>query len=67
MQFERTLSLAKEGNEEAILEILEMYKPLLIKKAMIDGGFDEDLYQNLAEQVTICIKRFRIIDESPSK
>ena len=28
---------AKEGNADAVLEILEIYKPLLIKNAIVNG------------------------------
>ena len=31
MNFERLLLKAKEGNADAVLKILEIYKPLLIK------------------------------------
>lgn len=33
MSFERLLLQAKEGNADAVLKILEIYKPLLIKPA----------------------------------
>ena len=45
MNFERLLLQAKEGNADAVLEILEIYKPLLIKNAIVNGRFDEDLYR----------------------
>ena len=45
MNFERLLLKAKEGNADAVLKILEIYKPLLIKNAIVNGRFDEDLYQ----------------------
>ena len=47
MNFERLLLKAKEGNADAVLKILEIYKPLLIKNAIVNGRFDEDLYQEL--------------------
>lgn len=62
MNFEITLMRAKEGNHAAILEILEMYKPLLIKNAIVEGIFDEDLYQELISTLLFCIKRFRVLE-----
>lgn len=55
MSFERLLLQAKEGNADAVLEILEIYKPLLIKNAIVNGRFDEDLYQELVSTLLQCI------------
>ena len=62
MSFERLLLQAKEGNADAVLEILEIYKPLLIKNAIVNGRFDEDLYQELVSTLLQCIQRFQIIE-----
>lgn len=43
MNFEMILQQAKQGNQTAVMEIVEMYKPLLIKNAVVNGVFDEDL------------------------
>ena len=48
MNFECLLLNAKAGNEDAITVILQMYRPLLLKYAIIDGVLDEDLYQELS-------------------
>ena len=48
MDFMELLKQAKAGNEPAIAEILEMYRPLLIKNSIIDGSYDEDLFQELS-------------------
>ena len=58
MNFERLLLKAKEGNADAVLKILEIYKPLLIKNAIVNGRFDEDLYQELVSTLLQCIQRF---------
>ena len=63
MNFERLLLQAKEGNADAVLKILEIYKPLLIKNAIVNGRFDEDLYQELVSTLLQCIQRFQIIEE----
>ena len=62
MNFERLLLKAKEGNADAVLKILEIYKPLLIKNAIVNGRFDEDLYQELVSTLLQCIQRFKIIE-----
>ena len=61
MNFERLLLKAKEGNADAVLKILEIYKPLLIKNAIVNGRFDEDLYQELVSTLLQCIQRFQIM------
>ena len=62
MNFERLLLKAKEGNADAVLKILEIYKPLLIKNAIVNGRFDADLYQELVSTLLQCIQRFQIIE-----
>lgn len=62
MNFEVILQQAKEGNTQAILEIVEMYKPLIIRNAIVEGIFDEDLYQELIRVLLSCIKRFELLD-----
>ena len=61
MSFEVTLQQAKEGNTQAILEIVEMYKPLIIRNAIVEGIFDGDLYQELIRVLLSCIKRFELL------
>lgn len=60
MDFKELLRQAKIGNEMAIAEIMEMYRPLLIKNSIIDGSYDEDLFQELSITLLKCIKQFRI-------
>ena len=62
MNFERLLLKAKEGNADAVLKILEIYKPLLIKNAIVNGRFDEDLYQELTAELLKCIRYFRDVE-----
>ncbi|MDO4274109.1 MAG: helix-turn-helix domain-containing protein [Eubacteriales bacterium] len=59
MNFEETLFRAKQGDTEAVEQILEMYRPLLIKNALVNGRFDEDLYQELVVETLKCIQYFR--------
>lgn len=59
MNFKEILLRAKTGEEPAVIALLEMYKPLLIKGAIFGGRFDEDLYQELYITLIRCIKLFR--------
>ena len=60
MNFECLLLSAKAGNEDAITAILQMYRPLLLKYAIIDGVLYEDLYQELSIILLKAISLFRI-------
>lgn len=60
MNFECLLLSAKAGNEDVITAILQMYRPLLLKYAIIDGALDEDLYQELSIILLKAIKLFKI-------
>ena len=60
MNFECLLLSAKAGNEDAITAILQMYRPLLLKDAIMDGVLDEDLYQELSIILLKAISLFRI-------
>lgn len=60
MNFKDKLFRAQSGDRQAEQEILEMYKPLLVKESIIDGAFDEDMYQELCLTMIYCIRKFRI-------
>lgn len=60
MDFIERLSAAKAGNKQAITDILDMYQPLLIKESIVDGNYDEDLYQELCMTLLKCVNQFRI-------
>lgn len=62
MSFEEVLFQAQMGNQKAILQILEMFRPLLIKNSLVSGKFDEDLYQELRIEVLKCIRNFRVLN-----
>ncbi|MGN0482742.1 MAG: helix-turn-helix domain-containing protein [Lachnospiraceae bacterium] len=59
MNFEEVLLRAQMGDQEAILQILKMFRPLLIKNSLINGRFDEDLYQELSIEVLKGIRNYR--------
>ena len=58
MNLDEVLFRAQMGDQEAILQILEMFRPLLIKNSLINGRFDEDLYQELRIEVLKCIRTY---------
>ena len=60
MDFSEMLSAAKAGNKQAITDMLAMYQPLLIKESIVDGSYDEDLYQELSIILLKAIKLFKI-------
>ena len=60
MTFEQMLRRAKGGDQEASTSILLMYRPLLLKYAVINGRLDEDLYQELSIILLKAIKLFKI-------
>lgn len=59
-QFQMEPKQAKLGNKDAQEEIFRMYRPLLIKNAMEQNQFEEDLYQELSATLLNCIQKFRI-------
>lgn len=58
--FEELLEYAKAGDKEAQEAIFRMYRPLLIKNAMEQNVFEEDLYQEFSATLLSCIQKFRI-------
>ena len=60
MNFKELLERAKIGDSSAITELLQMYRPLLLKEAILDSRLDEDLYQELCIVFLRCIEKFRI-------
>lgn len=60
MNFKELLQRAKMGDQLAKQEIFSMYRPLLVKEAVVNGVFDEDIYQELCETLLLCIQKFRI-------
>lgn len=60
MNFKELLERAKIGDSSAITELLQMYRPLLLKEAILDSSLDEDLYQELCIVFLRCIEKFRI-------
>ncbi len=60
MTFRDILVRAKLEDETAKILLLEQYKPMLIKGSIINGRFDEDLYQEQCLVLMKCINQFVI-------
>jgi len=60
VNFKELLLRAKEKDARTAEELAAMYKPLLVKEAIVDGVFDEDLYQEFWLIFLICLRKFII-------
>lgn len=60
MDFKELLIRAKRGEKYAQEELLKMYQPLLMREAIVEGVFDEDLYQELCYRFIRCVEVFKI-------
>lgn len=60
MNFKELLSRAKDDDLRAKEILLKRYKALLMKESIIDGVFDEDLYQDLCVTLLDCIRKFHV-------
>ena len=60
MNIKDLLILAKVGDSGAMEMLLENYHPLILKASIINGEFDEDLFQELQIVFMHCFQVFRI-------
>ena len=60
MNFLDLLCEARDGNEQAVMELLTLYDPLLTKESIVGRVLDEDLYQELRIVLLHCIQVFPI-------
>lgn len=60
MNFKELMEQAKNGNQEAVTELLLMYRPMLLKMSILDNSLDEDLFQELCLVFLRCIEKFQI-------
>ena len=60
LNFQELIIRAKRGENSAIEELLEMYRPLLTKESIVVGVFDEDMYLELCYRFIQCIDKFEI-------
>lgn len=60
MNFEQIFLEAQQGDKKAMEKIFRMYRPLLVRRSVINGFFDEDLYQELSVTLLRCIRKFHV-------
>ncbi len=60
MNFKELLLRAQADDQQAKEKLLSLSQPLLMKEAVINGVFDEDVYQELCITLLTCIKRFKV-------
>lgn len=58
-EFELTLKQAIDGDNDAIMRIIELYSPLINNNSIIDGKFDEDLKQFILLRIIRKISKFK--------
>lgn len=54
-----TLQQAIDGDNDAIMRIIELYEPLINNNSIIDGRFDEDLKQFILLRFIRKISKFK--------
>ena len=60
LNFKELLLRAQTGDQRAQEKLLLLYQPLLMKESVVNGLFDEDVYQELCVTLLTCIRRFQI-------
>lgn len=60
MDFKELLLRAQANDQRAKEILLSLYEPLLMKESIVNGVFDEDMYQELCVTLLNCIQHFRI-------
>ena len=66
-EFKEMLKYAKAYDKRAMMDIIEMYRPLLISKSVVNGKFDEDLYQEFVYTMLMCILKFPYPQSKPEE
>lgn len=59
MAFRELILSAQKGKENAFETLFTMYRPLIMKESIVNGSFDEDLFQEQCEVFIKCVKCFR--------
>ena len=60
MNFKELLLRAQADDQQAKEKLLSLYQPLLMKESVINGIFDEDVYQELCITLLTCSQRIQI-------
>lgn len=57
-EFKSLLKKAVDGDNDAIMQIIELYEPLINNNSIINGKFDEDLKQYILLRLIKNIRKF---------
>lgn len=52
--------LVQKDDEEAFSQIVNSFKPLLVKESCRNGRFDEDCYQECMLRLFLALKKFEV-------
>ena len=58
MGFRELLNRAKMMDETAMIQIIELYNPLLYKYANMNSKFVSDLYEEFIYRLIVCVVKF---------
>lgn len=58
MGFRELLNRAKTMDDTAMVQIIELYNPLLYKYENVNSQFDQDLYEEFVYRLIICVVKF---------
>ena len=58
MGFRELLNREKTMDDTAMVQIIELYNPLLYKYANVNSQFDQDLYEEFVYRLIICVVKF---------
>ncbi|MFW8665033.1 helix-turn-helix domain-containing protein [Enterococcus entomosocium] len=54
------VTLVQKDDEDAFSQIVNKFKPLLVKESCRNGSFDEDCYQECMIRLFLALKKFDI-------
>lgn len=59
-QFRMILEKAISGDSRAFEAIIDLYEPMLIRYASVDGHVDQDLRQSILIKIALNISKFKM-------
>ena len=59
MNFKELLLRAQADDQQAKEKLLSLYQPLLMKESVVNGFFDEDVYQELFDKHNILFMAYK--------
>lgn len=56
------IKLAQNGNQQAVVELIERYEPLINKYSRQNGNINEDYKQHLIIEFILAVRRLTFLD-----